>query len=155
MHNFARQCVAVLLLPALAGLAGCSGKGEISGKVTYQGKDVPSGRVTFLSDVGDHVFKSAPITDGHYTIAEFPTGPAKIAVETFPPVQSAGVGAPPPTAGPATTSGFKPPKNGDPFAAPSADKYVRLPPNFANTEKSGLKYDVKDGKQDHPIDLGK
>lgn len=153
-----RECeprrLAAALLPAVLVLAGCSGNGEVSGKVTYQGRPVPWGRITFLSDVGDHVVKSTAITDGRYTLADFPAGPAVISVETFPPAPAPG--AAPPRTGPVTAgaTGIRPPENGNPFAAPSGDKYVWVPPQFANPDKSGLKYVVSAGKQDHPVDLG-
>jgi hypothetical protein len=140
-----------LLCLFLIGLAGCAGKGEVSGKVTYKGQSVPAGRVTFLCQAGDNRAMSTAIQDGRYTILDCPAGPVKISVETFPPVNAA------PDAGPTgmpkgITSGFSPPK-ADPYASPPG-QYVQLPPRYANPDKSGLTYTVTAGKQEHPLDLG-
>ena len=155
LRSGVRRLAAVLLLPALVGLAGCSaGKGDVSGKVTFKGQPVPAGRVTFVSEAGNQTSLSAAITDGQYTLSNFPAGPAKISVETFAPVASAPPGSSPsgPGVPPGVTAGFKPPENGNPYAS-APGRYVQIPQRYANTDQSGLKYVVTPGKQEHAVEL--
>jgi hypothetical protein len=151
VHRFA----AVLLLPTLMMLAGCGGgKGDVSGKVTYDGKPVLAGRVTFLCETGNKISVVGAIKDGVYTIASCPSGPVKISVETFPPARAANPDATPPGVPKGAMAGFKPPENSESFASPPG-QYVQLPPRYTDPEKSGLAYTVTGGKQDHPLDLTK
>ncbi len=88
---------AAWLLPALACLFafGCGDKGvhHVSGKVTFQGKDVPQGMIYFMPDgskgnTGPTGY--AEIKDGQYdtdsaTGKAAPPGPLVIAIEGFDP----------------------------------------------------------------------
>jgi hypothetical protein len=148
-----RRLAVVLLAPVVAVLAGCSGKGQVSGKVTYKGQPVPAGRVTFVCQSGDNRSISAAIKDGRYTIADCPSGPVKISVETFPPAGAAKPDASPPGAPKGITAGFGPSANSESYASPPG-QYVQLPARFANPDKSDLSYTVTAGKQDHDLDLG-
>jgi len=134
---------AVLVAALLA--AGCgSSKGEVSGKVTFNGEAVGSGLVTFH---GSHSVVAAPIAaDGTFTASKVPAESVKITVETMPPppgggstgksgVQHVGMGA-------ADSPGDKP-----------AGKYVKIPPKYSLPSTSGLSLDVKSGRQQHDIAL--
>ena len=75
-------CTCIL---GLAVLSGCSGgetppTGEVSGTVTYQGKRISLGKITFISmgETGD--FGSATINDGFYTV-KAPLGLCKIEIQ--------------------------------------------------------------------------
>jgi hypothetical protein len=134
---------------------GCgSGKGIVSGKVLYQGKPVPGGTVSFNSDKGG-VFFSPIEEDGSYTIRGIPTGPAKIAVETesFRPPLS----APLQRGGGSVSPEFLKqnlekmnPQMADPQRA---KRYVPIPQQYRDPDKSNLTYEVKSGKQQHDLDL--
>jgi len=67
-------------LLVLAGAVGCgAGRGELSGKVTYQGKAVTSGSVQAVGS--DNLLKASVIAeDGTYSIKDLPTGKLEIAV---------------------------------------------------------------------------
>src|SRR5690242_7155152 len=80
--------VGLVVLLALA-LSECSsGKGKVTGKVTYKGETVPAGTVAFYGK-GDAV-SSAPISpDGTYTATSVPLGEVKVTVSTPPPVTAA------------------------------------------------------------------
>jgi hypothetical protein len=73
-----------LLLPLLClllGLSatGCGGTGTVSGKVTYKGKPVPSGTITFQGSDGNPV--SAQLDkEGNYTARNVKTGDAKVTI---------------------------------------------------------------------------
>lgn len=149
-----RRFAAVWLLPSLMMLTGCGGKGDVSGKVTFDGKPVPAGRVTFLSEVGNKSSFVGTIKDGVYTIVDCPAGPVKISVETFPPRAAANPNTAPAGVPQGAMAGFKPPENADSFASPPG-QYVQLPPKLADPINSGLTYTVTSGKQDHPLALTK
>jgi hypothetical protein len=114
------------------GLVGCgSSTGSVSGQVSYQGKTVPSGSVTFVTDKGEAAGTS-PIKDGAYTIHNVPVGKVKIGVSTPP----AG-GTPPPGVPAAGTSGTT----------------LQVPDKYRTPDQSGLTLDVKGGEQSHNINL--
>ena len=74
-----REAGRLLLLVVLAGLCGCGHTAKITGKVTYQGRPVRYGAVTFLS--ADKTVRSCAIEpDGSYAIEGVPTGEVKIGV---------------------------------------------------------------------------
>jgi hypothetical protein len=130
--------------------AGCGGKGVVSGKVLYQGKPVRGGSVSFLLEQGGVM--SSPIEDdGSYTIPSVPPGNVKITVETesFRPSimqRDASGGAP------AFMKKYIQEKDPQ-LAEQRAKRYVRIPPQYSDPDKSNLTYEVKSGKQEHDIDL--
>jgi len=75
---------AALGLAALA-LAGCGAKGTVSGQVKFNGRPLPWGQITFLSEAGDKPVLHAPVRDGSYTVPEVPVGSARVTVTTTPP----------------------------------------------------------------------
>ena len=142
---------------ALVALAGCSSKGTVTGKVTYQDKPLTGGTVLFASAEGS---QSSPIgEDGTYTISNMPTGPAKISVETES-AQVKGKGTPGPGAG---AKGAPPPKGAEPPPEAAKSSYAQGPPRaksaekipgtYADPESSGLTYTVTGGNQTHDIAL--
>jgi len=134
-------------LPRLAALAlaaitvagtGCSAPAEggpVSGTVTFNGKPLPAGGVTFHSRDGRA--SSGEILDGHYTIALVPLGPCRVTVLTA-------VG------------------RGDiPEGATSIDpskplgSYIPIPDRYHTPHKSDLNYTVTQGPQTYDINLTK
>ena len=143
-----------ILLPALVAglvaLSGCgSSGGSIKGKVSYKGKDLPSGTVTFLganNDVG-----SSPIApDGTYAIPKLSVGLAKIAVSVPAPVLVPGGMK----MDPAKMKGGADPTGGTgtPPTAPALPR-VKIPERYLNPETSKLTLEVKSGSQVHDIKL--
>jgi hypothetical protein len=137
MRRTARRHLPRLLggLAVVLALAGCDGKGEISGKVRYNGKPLTAGRVTYTpqENPGAAVY-SMILEDGSYKVADCPAGPARITVQTVVPRSSkAQQGAKP---GP----GGRPPR-------------VTLPVRYADPATSGLDYTVRSGSQEYDIDL--
>jgi hypothetical protein len=77
----------MMLLLAAVVCMGCGVKtGDVSGTVTYQGKRLSTGSVTFVNAGKEPVGTSA-IQDGHDTLSRVPVGPVTILVTT-PPVPS-------------------------------------------------------------------
>ena len=127
----ARPPVARLLGGMAAALAlaasGC-GTGNVSGTVRFNGKPLPKGRVTFVSQKTAGVFLTAPLAeDGSYRIAGCPAGPVKITVQTVAP-RSGG-------------------------ARPGAKAAPAIPARYADADRSDLEYNVTRGPQTHDIDL--
>jgi len=133
-------------------LVGCQpATGSITGKVSYQGKALPVGNITFV--VAERPPASAQIRDGAFSIDKVPTGEAKIAI-TAPA---------PPAKGPAGPKGAPKDKGGGPTKAvlPSGVDYggreeintLKIPDHYADLEKSGLKHTVVSGKQEFNVDL--
>jgi hypothetical protein len=134
-------CLALLV-------AGCSSRGTVSGTVTYRGKPVPSGNVTFVPERGPAV--TAVIDGGKYTAENVPAGPAKVAVTSVSVEVSSGF-----------AKHMQPPKDAPipPEARQALEagaqikKGIDLPANYADPDKSGLSLKVTGGPQAHNIDL--
>jgi hypothetical protein len=131
----------------LLGLSGCGGQptATITGEVTYKGKLVPSGRVTFY-DAGGKVARESGIRDGKYTITDFPVGEATITVQTFRPSKGKvdrpkGVNVPVPGGG----------EGGE--AGTAKGEYRAIPSRYGTREGTPLRYTVKPGEQTHDIPL--
>jgi hypothetical protein len=152
VRSFVRRLAPAGVLFLLVTLAGCGSSGTVSGKVTYKAKALTGGTVLFTSP--GKVTKSSPIgEDGSYTIANIPTGPVKIAVETT----SAQAGKPPPASMQPPPGVNLPPeaaKSGV-YGARSTKKASaeKIPDRYENPETSGKTYTVKPGAQTHNIDL--
>ena len=92
----ARACslcgVCVLLLPILA--TGCAGgRGTVSGKVTFGGKPLPSGTISFYPQSGKQQVINCRIVRGAYSSEEgIPTGEVKVSVVTVDPANAGGGG---------------------------------------------------------------
>jgi hypothetical protein len=136
--------LAVVASLAPAALSGCGpSKASITGTVTFAGQPLPSGTITFASDAGSKPVKGSAITDGKYTISDFPAGPAKVSVVTTPPPNSGRVVAAPPGT----------PAMPMPGGAAAPGKYVPIPLRYSAPEKSGLTYEVKGGEQTKDFDV--
>jgi ABC-type glycerol-3-phosphate transport system substrate-binding protein len=134
-----RLLVVAAALLAVAALAGCGGgHASISGEVTYNGRPLPSGTITFLGQAGHKRVAAADIHDGKFEIPDLEAGPVKVTVVTLPPDH----GGRPPT--------------GQAIAAPAempAGKYVPIPYRYASPDFSGLGYDVTPGPQTKVFEL--
>src|ERR1700722_5549244 len=127
-----------LLAGALIALNGCGpARGDLQGKVTYQGKPLCSGSVLVAAADG---VKASPIqADGRYEVKDIPVGLVKVTVNSPDPagVRYAGrrkEDRPPPA----------PKDNSNWFAIPS---------DFGDFEKSGLTFQVNGGHNRWDIDL--
>ncbi|HEY7424028.1 MAG TPA: carboxypeptidase-like regulatory domain-containing protein [Gemmataceae bacterium] len=143
-------------------VAGCSDKGDVSGKVTYNGKPLPGGIVTFFPSSRGGVFNAKINEDGSYSLSKVPAGKMKITVvstSSKPPLSPMAK---------KMAQQMKAKKHEftkeeldkmpaeyraalDPSSGP--EKRVPIPPKYVDPEKSGLEYTVLDGKQEHNIEL--
>jgi hypothetical protein len=110
--------------------------------VTYNGKPLPGGKVTFVGD--DWVSIDGIIDEqGHYTI-NAPVGNVKIAVDNRL-VQQGAVRA--------EASKGAGPRPGGPPPTPIKGKYIQIPDKYYDAAASGLTYTVKSGPQTYDIKL--
>lgn len=142
------SCCGCLFVCLLVSTIGCTpGKPrsakyvDVTGKVTYQGKPVTGGQVTFFNEDG---FNNNGVIDenGNYTISS-PVGPVKIMVDNkmlkMGMKEAAKKGAGP-------RPGGEEPK-------PIKGKFVPLPDKYSAPDKTDLSYTVTNGPQTHDIEL--
>jgi hypothetical protein len=134
-------------LVALSGVAGCGRTGTVTGKVTYNGTALKGGNVVFYT-ADNRPFATEIAEDGTYTVEKVPAGPVKITVETESLRPAAGSRSYSPPPGSNSPADYKPPDHRE-----MAKRYVAIPTRYAEASQSGLTYEVKSGKNDHPIDL--
>jgi hypothetical protein len=130
----------LLLLPLAIGCGG-QAKGTVSGKVTYQGKPLSSGIVSFVSEAGAPHYADIE-SDGSYRMVNAPVGPVRIGVQSKPK-QSA---SPSP----------RMPRSREDFVKVESDMKAKesiLPDKYTDPNKSDLTYTVTKGKQQFDIDL--
>src|SRR5215813_2690773 len=137
VRSFFRPGVALAFLTLAA--VGCGGRGDVSGKVTYNGKPLVFGTVQF--EASDKTFKQGNIEqDGSYSIPGVPVGEAKVAVNSpnpksgdFQPLQREGRPPPPPR--------------------PQIPGWFPIPTEYQDLSKPRLTYTVKSGPNTFDIQL--
>jgi hypothetical protein len=124
--------------------------GDVTGTVTFNGRPIPYGRVTFVGQSGRKKSASGMIKNGVYTVKNCPTGPFKVSVESMRAIKIEQ-----PKSGPMEklTKGFKIPANPDPPPPEVVGQFLPIPPEYGNADTSGLTYKVGWGSQTHNIDL--
>jgi hypothetical protein len=129
--------VALALLTLAA--VGCAGRGDVSGKVTYQGKPLVFGTVQF--EASDKTIKQANIKeDGTYSIPGVPVGEAKVAVSSLNPQSS--------DFQPLQREGQPPRKPRKPVVG-----WFPIPSDYEDLSKAKLTFTVKRGQNPYDIDL--
>jgi hypothetical protein len=135
LRSTARGMLALSLLVLAVGGCGKS-TGNVSGKVSYQGKPLPGGYVNFMSEGEQGSFKASGIKeDGSYSVSGLAVGPAKISIQGLSARRLADLPG----------QGGKDEK--------TQQKEVYVPDKYGNAETSGLKYEVKPGSQSYDIEL--
>jgi hypothetical protein len=136
----------VALLPLA--LAGCGGRGEISGQVKFKGQPLAWGRINFVCLTGKQTTHFSMIRLGSYTIKGCPAGPVKISVEAIEarPISDKAPKMMVERSRSITGGADEPPRE-------AIGKFVPIPLKYANPESSGLEYIVQRGPQTHDIDL--
>jgi hypothetical protein len=157
-----------LLCAAALSLAGCARTGTVTGKVTYKGKPVPGAMVSFIPDPpdpGKPTVSSQTGDDGSYEIRGVATGPVKVTVDTASsgPRPTPPTGPPPGQRAPGNAGGGK--EQGNVVIPEGMDtkhstlnrtkektEWVKVPEKYAGLD-TPLKYDVKAGSQEFPINI--
>jgi hypothetical protein len=120
----------------------------VSGTVTYKGKEVQTGRVSFLGK--DGAAESAPIIKGKYKVPNAPLGEVQVGVAGSTAVASApDMKMHPPTH--AKVAAQRVGKGGAPVST-SPTPSAQIPPSYLDPRSSGLQgFEIKKGKNSHDI----
>lgn len=119
-------------------IAGCGGRGSVTGKVTFNSKALPFGQVMFEGSDGE-TRQSAIGKDGSYTVSDLATGQAKAAVNS-PNPQSIQI----------VVKGDK--KRGQ-ESYPPVPGWFPIPSKYNSVDQSGLSYTINKGENTIDIDL--
>lgn len=136
-----------VLILALFTLGCGSPIGTVTGTVYYKNVPLKGGNVTFVSSDKTKSLISPIAEDGSYRIEKVPIGVVKVMVETKSLDKKANLRSSQPPAGM---------KGGNRAATDPkemARRYVPIPSNYSDVDKSGLEYTVQGGSQTHDIKL--
>jgi hypothetical protein len=78
-HVLRRLGTGALML-ALPLAVGCGGKGVVTGKVTYEGREIKNGWISFVPAEGGGVTAGAPIKDGRFEIQGLAPGKKQVQI---------------------------------------------------------------------------
>lgn len=120
-------------------VAGCAGQGNVSGKVTFQGKAVPFGTVLFVGSDGN-ARQGNLDRDGNYTVLGVTTGDAQVAVNSPNPK--------------GITLVYKDPAK-KPKPYPDVPGWFAIPGKYESPTTSGLVYTIQRGENKIDIELVK
>ena len=141
MMMFTRHFTWLLLAIVVLVNTGCGSQtGDVSGTVSFDGKKLPSGRISFLCEGGNKPVLMSSITDGSYLVYDAPIGPARVTVETFEITT---------TAVPNMIASPLPPDQQNDAA--SEAEYVRIPTRYRAPTTSDLSHEIVSG--DHVRDF--
>jgi hypothetical protein len=157
-------CVFALTFTVFCGCGRQSG--TVSGKVTYQGKELKGGTVAFISSEGLPSGTTQIKEDGTYEVRDISAGKYQIAVDTEALIKTSNsdqygskmtrpakeMGPPP---GANVPEGYKASSgiDADAIRKSNAKKYVKIPLNYGKPDTSGLEFTVVAGSQNHDIEL--
>lgn len=145
-----------LVLLLLLAVGGCGKSGQISGKVKYKGKPLPSGRIVFFNSADRQVASASISSDGSYA-ATVPSGTLKLAVVT--PSSSQTLRSLPKAKQKNILEGIKKMKKGafNPLEGENQElvpaQVISVPTKYADPASSGLTIEVLGGPQSFDIDL--
>jgi len=148
-----------LLLLSVA-LAGCGpGKGKVSGRVVFNGKPLPAGKIMFMPADGHSSVITVDLDEsGNFPQVELPVGEVMVSVdnrEFAPPAPVTGPIELPSGIAPgalAPTHGSGPRANNSTSAARNA-RYIPIPSRYYTAEESRLRITVRPGEQTEEIAL--
>ncbi|MCI0684691.1 MAG: hypothetical protein L0Y71_21550 [Gemmataceae bacterium] len=120
-------------------LSGCGSFTEVSGTVSYKGKNLTMGTVTFIGADGKKKGSTSIASDGKYKLIEPPLGQVRVAVQVKPPPKIANS-----KSETKLTIGNEPNEKAEPVLIPSI---------YADPGKSGLSTELKSGSNTYDIDL--
>jgi len=135
-------------------IVGCGPRmGYLSGEVTYRDKPVPGGILTFRPTVDSYNSVSYELgRDGKFYV-EIPAGQATVCIDNLEfeprsatmPALPPGMSLPPDVVKSMQASSKEPAK--------VSDRWVKLPSKYYQVETSGIKIEIKGGKQSIQIEF--
>jgi hypothetical protein len=155
--------VGLILLPVVAGCG--AGQAKVTGRVLYDGKPLPGGRVTFMPDGAANPVTVNLDEQGNYE-AVLPTGEIRVSVDNraLEPRPALPSGIPPGLPGGAAAKLAEARRQNPQKATGIIDpgmqgripgKYVAIPKKYYDFTQSGIKFTVNRGDQSHDIELPK
>ena len=164
-----------LLLSVGLMVSGCGSStrpvATVTGTVSYKGKPVTGGTITFFNEDDTYNGSSRIFGDGSYSVPDAPVGSTKVVVLAIadPNVKlnnsgtggggmganygKGGTGPPPGAAGPASYVPKGTPMGSKSENDPPEPKFMKLPAKYGKTETSDLKFNVENGKNSYNPDL--
>jgi hypothetical protein len=118
---------------------GCAGRGDVSGKVTYQGKPVVFGTILIQGRDGPH--QGNIERDGSFTVRGVPVGEVRVAVNSPNPK------------GIQLYPNKNPQYKQEPY--PDVPGWFGIPKKYESVESSGLVYTIKGGMNTIEVELTK
>jgi hypothetical protein len=145
-----RLLLAGCLILLTLGTVGCASRGDLSGKVSYQGKPLASGSV-LLVRAGAIPMTTRIEEDGSYHFTDVPVGEVKLAVFSPDPAQEAE--ARKKAEEKRLSSSEKPLPPLPPLPEIDRSKWFAIPIEYRDVEHSGLRITINGGPNSHPIEL--
>lgn len=135
--------VACSFLFSSMGLLGCGGQqsGTVTGQVSFGGKPITFGVITFVAEKGEPKVSNASIWEGKYSFEKIPVGTVKVLIQSLPASKP---GTPPKGTAPVVSS--EPTKE-------VKGPFVPIPAKYSREETSGLTYTVVSGNQTKDFNL--
>jgi hypothetical protein len=138
----------------------------VTGKVTYQGKPLKGGSVSFVSTEGRQSFASGIDEDGTYLVPNLRGGSYKVCVETsslkpakehsiytkMAPIVPKGAKTGPP-ADAQVPEGYTPSDPAAMAAMTAKKRYIPIPEHYADPELTDITYTFNGGAETFNIDL--
>jgi hypothetical protein len=132
--------------------SGCGEKkGDVSGTITYHGKPLTVGNISFM-DANNQVLGASPVTEGKYAMVKVPVGPVRIVIASTRRPGST-------VQHPLLKAKDRPnnPKKGKsedrPLAEDHSNSVISIPEKYSNPDRSGLTYTVQPGENTFDVDL--
>jgi hypothetical protein len=150
------SCCSLLFL--LSVVLGCGpAKGKVSGRVLYDGKPLPGGRVTFRPVDSTQNSVSAELGSQGDFEAVLPVGEVMVSVDNRELEPRSAPDADLPKDLPVSTEAKKHlgSAKADRATEKSSGKYVAIPSKYYNAETSNIRFTVTAGEQKHDIELSK
>jgi hypothetical protein len=129
--------------------------GEVSGVATFEGKPIPGGLLTFRpADPSQNSVAYELDRDGKFKV-ELPAGEVGVCIDNreFEPRPAMQPAIPPGMSLPPEV--IKAMQAGTKESARVSDRWVKLPEKYYEMETSGIKFEVKGGKQEETIEFKK
>jgi hypothetical protein len=142
---------------AAVSLCGCGDvpRGRLHGAVRYQGKPLTGATVIFLA--GDNKTHVARLkSDGTFEVTGVALGTVKVSIQSdLPPVaaKAESRGAAPSSAAKGVTDEKAARAPAVPPVASNGDRTPRVPAQYADADRSGLTFELKDPDQEWSVDL--
>lgn len=137
----------LILIPSCKPSARSVEHAEVSGKVIFKGQPLPGGTISFVAVIGGFSYTGLIDENGNYKV-NAPEGEVRIGVLNKMLLGGSGKAD-----SEAKGDSLRQEKTAGQKKGIIKGRYVRLPFDFGDPIKSGLKYTVKPGPQTHDVEI--